>query len=195
METQQEKEIKDQGEDKPDRDQDKNENEINPNKNQQDGSQNLIIEKKPNQIQEENLKQIKKENIGQIRDKNQNQIHEDNQDEIKEENIINFNDLKNEESDLPVSNFNYINNLDFQNIGISEISKENNELDGLLVYYKEELDSLFNLNNIQKLSSTPKYNSKILKDTLLKFIDFKNYIAYFKINKKEENKKNAQEKI
>ena len=98
---------------------------------------------------------------------------------------------------MPVSNFNYINNLDFQNIGIFEISKENNELDGLLVYYKEELDSLFNLNNIQKLSSTPKYNSKILKDTLLKFIDFKNYIAYFKINKKdkkEEHKKNAQEK-
>ena len=79
---------------------------------------------------------------------------------------------------MPVSNFNYFKNLDFQNIGISEISKENNELDGLLVYYNEELDTLFNLNNIQKITSTPKYNSKILKETLLKFIDFKIYSLF-----------------
>lgn len=189
MEINQKKEIKDQGEDTPDRNQDKNQNEVNPNQNQQNENQNLIADKKPSQIQEENL--------DQIRDKNQNQIHDDNQDEIKEENIIDFNELKNEKSDLPISNFNYINNLDFLNIGISEINKENNELDDLLLYYEEELNTLFNLNNVQKLTSIPKYNSKILKETLLKFIDFKNYIVYFKINKKdkkEENKKNAQGK-
>jgi len=67
----------------------------------------------------------------------------------------------------------------------------------LLIYYKEELDTLINLNITQKIRSFPEYNSKILKESLLKFIDFKNYIVYFKINKKdkkEEYKKNAQEK-
>jgi len=77
--------------------------------------------------------QDKNQNKVNITNKNQKEIYEDNQEEIKEENIFDFNDLKNEESDLPISNFNYINNLDFQNIGLSEIDKEKNELDDLFI--------------------------------------------------------------
>ena len=136
-------------------------------------------------------KEIKEVNQNIIIDKNQKQINEDIIDEIKEENIFDYNDFKNEVSDIPISNFNYIYNLDFQNIGISEINKEKNETDYLLASFSEELDTLFTLNNIQKLASNPQYNSNILKEALLNFIDFKNYIIYFKIDKEDKNEENS----
>ena len=49
----------------------------------------------------------------------------------------------------------------------------------LLICYKEELDTLINLNITQKIRSFPEYNSKILKESLLKFIDFKIRIIWY----------------
>ena len=87
---------------------------------------------------------------------------------------------------LSLSNFDYINSLTFQNIGISKIEKE--KLDEDCDYYKEEMQTFINLENIEKIIYTPIYNSKLLKEALINFIDFNNYIVYFKKKKRNLNK-------
>ena len=102
---------------------------------------------------------------------------------------IESNEFNLEKSDLPISNFDYINNLTFQNI--PEIEKE--KLDEDYDYYKEEMQTFINSENIEKIIYTPIYNSKLLKETLINFIDLNNYIVYFK--KRKEKKSKQDDKI
>ena len=106
--------------------------------------------------------------------------------------IFNPNELNTENFELITDDFNYIDSSNDLGFGLSEIDKKK-ELDELYEFYKEEMKNFINLQNIKKIANSPRYNFKLLNKSIHNFINFKSYIAYFKINKKDiSNKKEKQ---